>query len=219
MLLEGNIREFSLPDLLTMVADSGVTGLLEIGAHPHAGRIFCRDGGIYHVELRQHSDYDALHQLLECEDAPFRFVAGVQHTTETFWSDRQALIGFLRRHEQLYRRMRRHIPSLDWIPVLCTFSSDTCVRLSAAIWPVLAAIDGQRSVAEIAALIGQEPLEIGVAIGDLIARGLANIKPPRAALPQAAPAPSAPARRTGGRFFEWLLMGKTDARPAGILVK
>ncbi|HEX5689253.1 MAG TPA: DUF4388 domain-containing protein [Roseiflexaceae bacterium] len=214
MQLEGNIRDFPLSELLTLIADSAISGMLEIEQHADVGRIFCRDGRVYHVELREHCDYAALDRLIEWNQASFRFIAGVEHGTETFWPSRQALIGYVRRAERLHRQMRRYIPRLDWIPVLCAFRNDTSVRLSTAIWPILAAVDGQRSVAEIAALIGQEPLEIGVAVSDLIGRGLAYIKPPRAFPDDIAPATSADEEDTAGSFFEWLLTGRTDQRPA-----
>ena len=213
MQLEGNIRDFPLSELLALVADSAITGVLEIGDHAESGRIFCRNGCVYHAELHEYRDYQALDRLLEWHHAPFRFIAGVERAAETFWPDRHALIEYARRFERLHRRMRRSIPNLDWIPVLCAFNSDARIRLSAAIWPVLAAVDGQRSVAEIAAHIGHEPLEIGVAIGDLIGRGLANIKPPQAIREQAATATYTSDAKAAGSFFEWLLTGKTGARP------
>jgi hypothetical protein len=209
MVLEGNMRDFPLSDLLTMVSDSAVTGMIEIGEQGYAGRIFCRNGRVYHIESAQQNCYDAIRQLIELHEAPFRFIAGVHYADDTLWPDQIALIGFTRRQEELYRRVRKYIPRLDWIPVLCIFSSGARIRLSAAIWPILAGIDGQRSVAEIAALVGQEPFEIGLAIGDLIARGLANIKPPHAVTPAAPPASPRADEQNSGGFFERLLMGKT----------
>jgi hypothetical protein len=227
MNLEGNIREFPLSDLLTLVSDSAVTGLIEIGERERAGRIFCSDGRVYHAEAGALAGVDAIRQMLDLQDAPFRFIAGVRHAAETLWPDSQMLIGFIRRQEQFYRRVRQYIPSLAWIPVLCISSGGASIRLNAAIWPILATMDGQRSVVEIARLLGQEPIEIGLAISDLIGRGLCNIKPPYAASAEAArpaePVASdaeavldaqAPTEEDAGGFFEWLLTGKSAERPA-----
>jgi hypothetical protein len=204
-----------------MISDSAVTGLIEISQHEPAGRIFCRDGRVYHAETGGETGVDAIRQMLDLQDAQFRFIAGVHHATETLWPDAQMLIGFIRRQEQFYRRVRQYIPSLAWIPVLCVSSDIASIRLNAAVWPILALVDGQRSVAENAELLGQEPVEIGLAIGDLIGRGLSNIKPPRAARPaepptsesEAVPAEQAPAEEDTSGFFEWLLTGKSAERP------
>ena len=119
------------------------------------------------------------------------------------------------------------------IPVLCASNSREGVRISATIWPVLAMVDGQHSVVEIATALGHEPLEVGLTLSQLIARGLVNLKPPQRTTTQAPaspltpperpnqPLPAASGRRTSikdsesfGGFFEWLLTGRSEEMPA-----
>ncbi len=80
--------------------------------------------------------------------------------------------------------------------MLCASDNRERVRISTTVWPVLAMVDSQRSVAEIAAALGHEPLEIGMALSQLIARGLVNLKPPqqRVANEPARPTPAQAAR-------------------------
>jgi uncharacterized protein DUF4388 len=239
MKLEGSIRQFPLSDLISMILTNSATGVLEVGGPALIGQIFCRSGRIYHALAGEQDGVEAIRHMIEAYDVPFRFIGGVRHAAETLWPDAQMLIGFARRQEQLLRRVRPYIPSLDWVPVLCASNSRDGVRISATIWPVLAMIDGQCSVAEIAAALGHEPLEIGLTLSQLIARGLVNLKPPQRTTAQAPASPPSPpparpnpppaqplAAAASGRhmaasegesfggFFEWLLTGRSEEMPA-----
>ncbi len=235
MKLEGSIRQFPLSDLISMILANSATGVLEVGAPTLVGQIFCRSGHVYHALAGEQDGVEAVRHMIEAYDAPFRFIADVRHAAETLWPDAQMLIGFARRQEQMLRRVRPYIPSLEWVPVLCAPNGHEGVRLSVAIWPALALVDGQRSVAEIAAALGHEPLEIGLMLSQLIARGLVNLKPPQRATVNAPPSPaperpnqppaqpvaSAPGRgavaegdESFGGFFEWLLTGRSGEMPA-----
>jgi hypothetical protein len=224
MKLEGSIRQFPLSDLITMLFTSSATGVLEVGAPALIGQIFCRSGRAYHALAGEQDGVEAIRQLLQASDAPFRFIADVRHATETLWPDAQTLISFARRQEQMLRRVRPYIPSLEWVPVLCASNSHESVRISTAVWPVLAMVDGQRSVAEIAAALGHEPLEVGLTLSQLIARGLVNLKPPQQRVAEAPAQPQAQLPSSGrqavqsdgssGGFFEWLLTGRSEEMPA-----
>jgi hypothetical protein len=233
MQLEGSTRQFPLSELIALMSESAVTGMLEIGAPDRAGRIFCHTGQVYHAEAGDQSGFDAIRAMIQADEAPFRFVSGARHNAETLWPDSLSLIGYLRRQELLQRRMRRHIPTLEWIPALRASGGGEDVRLSATLWPALALIDGQRSVAEIAALLGHEPFEVAALLGQLVARGLAAIKPPQTATLPSSEQPACIATPgltdpTGERaasavptssmgFFERLLTGRPAEQPAAQL--
>jgi hypothetical protein len=185
MELEGSTREFPLSMLIALIGENSVTGVLEIDAPGTSGRIFCCAGQVYHAEVGEQTAFEALRRLVQAEDAAFRFVMGARHCDQTMWADTPSLIGHVRQQELLHQRMREHIPTLESIPALSAPNGDAAVRLSAALWPALALIDGQRSVAAIAAELGHEPFEVGLLLGQLVARGLATIKPVPAAQPDA----------------------------------
>jgi hypothetical protein len=215
-----------------MISDSSVTGMLEVEGPGAVGRIFCRAGQIYHAEAGDETGFHAFHQLIQADDAPFRFLIGAHHSDETLWVDTLSLIGHVRRQELLCRRMRRHIPMLESIPVLRAPNGDAEVCLSATLWPALALVDGQRSVAAIAAELGYEPFEVGMLLGQLVARGLATIKPQPAGQISAeelandttpgmiepiAEGAVSPAPTSSSGFFERLLTGRPEEQPAAKL--
>jgi hypothetical protein len=227
MQFEGSTRQFPLSELIVMISESAITGVLEIDGPGLVGRLFCRAGQVYHAEAGSETSFAALRQLIQADDAPFRFFVGARHSDETLWIDTLSLIAHVRRQELLCRRMRRHIPSLESIPALRAPNGDAEVCLSATLWPALALVDGRRSVAAIAAELSYEPFEVGMLLGQLVARGLATIKaqpevqpdaerPLRGAMADAVatgdhPVAGAPATPMG--FFERLLTSRTEEQP------
>jgi len=181
MQLEGTLDQFSLSELLSMMVSSSVKGVLEIGAQASIGQIFCRDGWLYHATAGEQTGVAAIRHIVKAHTAAFCFVPGIASPAETLWRDPEVLIAFIRRQEQLHAQLRPSIPSLDWVPTLLAGIDDVPIQLSAAVWPILATIDGQRSVEDIATLLWQEPVEVGIAISELIERGLARVVPPQQA--------------------------------------
>jgi hypothetical protein len=234
MQLEGSTQQYPLSELIALLSESSITGVLEIGAPDAIGRIFCRAGQIYHAEAGDAFGFDAFPRLIQADDAPFHIILGAHHRDDTLWPDTLSLIGHVRRQELLYRRMRRHIPTLESVPVLRAENGDAEVRLNATLWPTLALIDGQRSVAAIAAELGYEPFEVGVLLGQLVARGLAAIEPPQPAAQisteqpacDAAPSLTMPISKAtasaappaASSFFERLLTGREE-QPTGKLTR
>jgi hypothetical protein len=226
MQLEGSTRQFPLSKLIALIGESSATGVLEIDVLGAIGRLFCCAGQVYHAEVGDETAFDALRQLIQIDDAAFRFVLGARHCDETLRADTLSLIGHIRRQELLYRRMCQHIPTLESIPMLRAPNGDAEVRLSATVWPALALVDGQRSVAAIAAELGHEPFEVGMLLGQLVARGLATIKPQPTAQPNAQPADQAAPGATSNEmsasavgappigFFERLLTSRADEQPS-----
>lgn len=228
MQLEGSTRQFPLSELIALIDERSMTGMLEIGAPEVLGRIFCRAGQLYHAEAGDATGFDALRRLIQA-DAPFHFVLGARHNGETLWPDTRSLIGHIRQQELLHRRMSCYIPTLESIPTLRATSGDAAVRLSPTIWPALALIDGQRSVATIAAQLGHEPFEVGMLIGQLVAHGLAAIDSSQLTAQSSAEQPAsdkapdpieyigenttsvAPSSSSG--FFERLLTGRPVEQP------
>ncbi len=194
MELEGSLKHFSLAELIGMIVFSSVTGVLEVGATSVVGRVYSRDGRIYHAEAGDLTGADAFCQIFEGEAVWFRFTAGATAEAETVWRDPMDLLAQAERRAELWVRVRPYIPSLDCVPVLRTTAPDSRVHVSRAGWDALTQIDGVRSVAEIAAAVGYVPLEMADALVGLVQQGLIAIKPPRGVMLDA-PEPGSLAER------------------------
>jgi hypothetical protein len=179
--LDGGLDKFPLRELIEMVVYSSVTGVLELHAGTDVGQIFFRDGQPYHAAAREHVGMDAIATMFEERDALFRFVADRETTEWSLWVDPWELIERGEREAQLWARVRACIPGMEWVPVLRGAPTADHIHIRESAWPVLAAIDGQRSVTAVADHLNLVVLDTCDALADLIEQGLIEIRPPRAA--------------------------------------
>ncbi len=199
MQLESTLAQFPLPELISMIVGSSVTGVLEIGeAAP--GRIFFRDGQIYHADADDHTGVPAVCQIFTQKDAPFRFSAGKSVEETTLWQEPEHLVEFAQRYAATWERVRRHIPSFECVPQLAQGNAGT-MHVNDAAWQVLAVIDGQSTVRTLAEQQETTPLEIAAALCDLVEQDMVQIAQPTRTVPFRC----VPATTTSRGFFGRLM--------------
>jgi hypothetical protein len=177
--LEGTLDKFPLRELIEMVTYSSVTGVLEVRAGAEIGQIFFRDGRPYHAIAGQATGINATAAIFEERDAPFRFVADQDTAESTLWQDTWEIIERSEEQARKWLGVRERIPTMEYVPALCDTPAIGQVQISEAAWPVLAAIDGQRTVEQIAEYLNLVLLDCCLALVFLIDRGLIMVQPPR----------------------------------------
>ena len=205
-LVDGTLDQFSLHELIEMIVYSSVAGVLEVGAGDKQAQIFFRDGLPYHATDGDYVGFEAVCLMFQRRADPFRFVVGEVCSDETLALDPWDLIERAEQNAQLWERVRPRIPSLNWVPMLCSNTSAEHIHISEGVWPVLSAVDGQRSVAVIAEFLTLSVLDVCLALISLLDQGLIMIKQPLPAL--LAPRPSS--RLAADGFFERLIAGIPD---------
>lgn len=208
MQLDGTLDQFPLRELIEMVVYSSVTGVLEMRVGDEVGQLFFRDGRPYHACAGVQGGFDAVLAMFEQHHTPFRFVADSTSDGETLWMDPWELIERGETQARLWAKVRPHIPNLTWVPSLCGTAGTEHIHISEGAWPVLAAVDGQRNVAQIAEALNMAPLDTCVALISLLDQGLVAIRQPRPGLLE--PRPLAPEQQRDGApstgdFFERLM--------------
>ncbi|NOK58930.1 MAG: DUF4388 domain-containing protein [Chloroflexi bacterium AL-W] len=178
MQLEGMLDQFSLAELMAMIISSSVTGVLTIGPDGSIGLIYFRDGHPYHAITSNLTGFDAVTHLFEEKRASFCFTAGAVSPEETIRMDPWDLVTSAEQYAQMWSQMRPTIPDLDWVPVLLESQLQAQIKIREVIWPILATIDGQRSIAEIADTVGQIRIEVAMAMHELLSQGLVHLHPP-----------------------------------------
>ena len=181
MELNGTLIQFPLSELLSMIGSSMVTGMLEVSGEAETGQVYTRSGQLTHACLGELRGQAALERMVELRAARFRFVGGVRHNEHTLWGDPWLTVGLVLRHERLMQRIRSSIPTMTSIPMLRVEGGAHGVKLPAAAWPVIAAINGERTVSEIAAWLGYDRHDLALALCWLAERGLLAVRPPRRA--------------------------------------
>lgn len=210
MQLEGSLTQFSLRELIEMVVYSSVAGVIEVRVGDQIGQIFFRDGLPYHALVGEMAGVDAVCRIFEERDALFRFLAGPECFENTLWMDPWELIEHAERQAQLWSSVRPHIPSLDLIPSLRGNTGAEQIHISEATWPVLSAIDGQRSIMEIARVLSLAPIDTCLALVDLLSRGLVFFRQSLASplgSSSFAPEKQGSEQPASGGFFERLMAG------------
>jgi hypothetical protein len=177
--LEGTLDKFPLRELIEMVTYSSVTGVLEVRVGPEIGQIFFRDGRPYHAVASQLTGIDATAAMFEQREAPFRFVADEENAESTLWQDSWEIIERSEEQAGKWLSVRKHIPSMEYVPALRDAPAIGQVQISEMAWPVLAAIDGQRTVQQIAEHLNLVLLDCCLALVFLLDRNLITMQPPR----------------------------------------
>lgn len=208
MQLDGTLDTFPLRELIEMIVYSSVTGVLELRLGQGVGQLFFYDGRPYHAIAGDEAGQEAVPRLFEMPGAAFHFVAGHTVTDETLWQDPLEMIERAERQAAEWQRIRPLIPSTAWVPTLLSHSNAEHIHINERAWPVLAAVDGQRSVAEVAENLGMTVLDVCVALASLLEQKLIAVRAPRPGFleprtAQASSAPQAPPPSSG--FFDRVL--------------
>jgi Domain of unknown function (DUF4388) len=206
--LEGTLTKFPLRELVEMIVYSSVAGVLELRVGDEVGRLFFDDGRPYHAAVGDTTGFDAVCRMFEERDAMFRFIAGSVAGEETLWLDPWDMIERAQRQADLWLSVRPRIPNLAWVPALRSAAGADHIHINETTWPVLAAVDGRRSVADIAEDLALAPLDVCVALISLLDQGLITMTPARLAPFEPRPLPSqtgAASARPSSGFFDRIL--------------
>ena len=208
MQLNGTFDQFPPRELIEMIIYSSVTGVLEVRLDEEICQLFFYDGRPYHAAAGAETGLGAVCRLFELRGAMFRFIAGHTVAAETLWLDPLEIIERAEQQAVQWQHVRPHIPSVAWVPALRSNAGAEHIHINESTWPVLAAVDGQRSVAAIAENLGITPLDVCIALVSLLEQKLIAVKPPRPGLlaPRAVLSPASPEapQQTNG-FFDRVL--------------
>lgn len=182
MQLQGTLDQFPLRELIEMIVYSSVTGALELCIGKEIGALFVYDGRIYHAIYGEETGLDAVGHMFEHPQATFQFNAGRTSADESLWHDPLELIEQAEQQAQQWQRIRPFIPSLTYVPALHSHTNNTNVQINEANWPILAAVDGQQNIAEIAQSLNMTTLNVCVGLVALLEQKLISLRQPRPAL-------------------------------------
>lgn len=176
MKLEGTLDTFPLRELIDMAVYSSVTGAINIYSRGEHGRLYFRDGTLYHATRGSAKGADALAELFEHSGGTFAMVSDVTTDEESLWG---ALSHHLQAAEQLasrWRMARPYVPSLDLTPALLVSREAAQRRIGPAHYPILGAIDGQATLREIAASLGWAEIDVAEAVVQMSVDGLVDLR-------------------------------------------
>lgn len=198
MKLEGTLATFPLRELIDMIVYSSVTGALNIYGPGDHGRLYFRDGVLTHVEHGQSTGVEALAELLELQTASFTFVSGATTEAETTWGSLHHHLQSAERLAARWRQLRPYLPHLELVPALLVAPEAAARRVPQGHQPILAAIDGQRNLHQLALVVGWAEIDLAEGIVQMTVDGLLDLRGQRQST-QSGPTPEA-LHQAGGLF-------------------
>lgn len=178
MKLEGSLETFPLRELIDMGIYSSVIGVLNIYSAGETGRLYFRDGSLYHAERGTACGIEALAQLLELRSADFSFVSDVVSSASTLDGHLHHFLQTAERLATRWRQIRPYVPTMDLVPRLLLGPEAAQRRTSPANHAVLSAIDGQATLRQLAVTCGWAEIDLAESVVQLCLDGVAELQPP-----------------------------------------
>lgn len=232
MELTGTLDCFPLRELLELMQDSSMCGVVEIAGQWGVGRVGAKDGLICHAEYAGKIGHAALWLLFEETSAAFTVRSDTSRLTrQTLIGDASMLSDEGEERASLWRPIRQRIPDLNLVPVGQP-AAQNLGSLEHVDTTVFVAIDGLRTISEIAEAICLEVLDVCRALirlmdahivqltsATLTATRATNIEPgPIADSLRKRSGPMLSAKETSGGLFRRPMGAETAvAAPTGLL--
>jgi hypothetical protein len=220
MSFQGSIQELPVPDIIQLVSVSGKTGMFTLTRGAERGHIYLRDGRIVHAELGENAGEEAVYALAIWSTGDFQFTPGKETDILSIDRTNTSLLMEAARRLDEWKVLARKVPGVDSVPVLKPRGMEA-VTLSPPEWNLVIAIDGRKTVDELARATGSNSFDTAKILYGLVTADLVELRPREAAIrpattpPRAAasagPSPSAartgsPPPATGGADEKKILM-------------
>jgi hypothetical protein len=195
--LTGSLAQLPLADLLKMLAAAGQTGRLELTSGLDQGELYIARGEIVHAECDMRTGEGAFTRLAGWPNGQFRFEPQVPAPQRTIEKPLDRLLAETHRAATEREAIRRVVPNMDVVPHLSRKAPAPSITLEARDWELVAVINGERTAAEIASVLGADDMELARTLYRMKLGGLIEM----ASLPAAQPVARALA---GAGFFQAL---------------
>lgn len=179
MALEGDLKDFTIPDIIQLLDLSKSTGGVQImgrrGDEPIEGWIFFREGKIIDARLGTLPPMEAALTFFTVERGPFRFRADVPVTdSPTITSSNEMVIMEGIGRQDVWQEIRSQVPStnlvLRLVPNPAAGARD--VNLAADEWRVLTMINGKNTISQISQRTGLGEFRTCEIVAELLKHGL-----------------------------------------------
>ncbi|MCK4594451.1 DUF4388 domain-containing protein [bacterium] len=150
MAFEGELQNFSLPDILQMLQMGKRTGALSIRHREEIGTLYFRKGELVHATYKNMTGEDAAYNLLNWKTGRFRFDTTIYPTRRSIKISTTNLILEAARRSDELADLQTELPPPDTVLHFANIAGRVGdIHLSPDEWKVLSLVDGRRSIADI----------------------------------------------------------------------
>jgi hypothetical protein len=170
--LRGNLAQLSLLDILKMLSTGKRSGRLDIHQGAKTGEIYLQYGTLVHAVSGTHLGENVVYTLMGWLEGNFSFTPDIEAPEQSIHvSTEQILLEAARQADQ-WRDIKEVLSSTDAVFNISASGSTNTVSLKPIEWKVLAQINGERSVIEIAELLELHEFDVAKIIYGLTTAGL-----------------------------------------------
>src|SRR5512133_3056424 len=196
MSFQGSIQELPVPDIIQLVSVSAKTGMFTLVRGAERGYIYLKSGQMVHARVGDLTGEEAIYALAIWNSGDFQFTPNEEAEAATIEKSNTSLLMEAARRLDEWKVLSRKIPGMEFVPRFVRRDVAEPVTLSPLEWNVVIAMDGKRSLAELARVMGTSAFDAAKVVYGLITSGLVEMRSREAGRP--APAPPAPAAAGAG---------------------
>lgn len=181
--LQGAIRQFSLPDIVQFLSTSTKTGRLGLvhDGSGVSGAIYFDHGIVLHAEVGASEGEEAFFELMRWKSGSFHFIPGETTTKASVHQHSAILLLEGARRSDEWGILAEKIPDTTLVPEFVIPDENQAgkqITLNTSEWMVLAKIDGERSLKEIARECGLSEYHTCRLLYPLFANNLLRLREP-----------------------------------------
>ena len=177
MSFQGSIQELPVPDIIQLVSVSAKTGMFTLVRGSERGYIYLKGGQMVHARVGDLTGEEAIYALAIWNSGDFQFTPNEQPETATIEKSNTSLLMEAARRLDEWKVLSRKIPGMEYVPRFLRRDVAEPVTLSPLEWNLVIAMDGKRSLAELARVMGTSAFDAAKVVYGLITSGLVEMRP------------------------------------------
>jgi hypothetical protein len=170
--LRGNLSQLSLLDILKMLCGGHRTGRLDIRQGAKSGQIYLQRGMLVHAVTGVQIGEKGLYTLMGWLEGDFSFTPDIEAPERSIETTSEQILLEAARQAEQWEDIKEVLSSTDAVFNISPSGSTNTVSLKPIEWQVLAQVNGERSVIQIAEILNLHEFEVAKIIYSLTTAGL-----------------------------------------------
>lgn len=170
--LRGNLSQLPLSDILKMLCGGHRTGRLDIRQGAKSGQIYLQRGMLVHAVTGVQIGEKGLYTLMGWLVGDFSFTPDIEAPERSIETTSEQILLEAARQAEQWEDIKEVLSSTDAVFNISPSGSTNTVSLKPIEWQVLAQVNGERSVIQIADILNLHEFEVAKIIYSLTTAGL-----------------------------------------------
>lgn len=170
--LRGNLAQLSLLDILRMLSSGRRTGRLDVRQGVKTGEIYMHSGVILHAAAGTQIGENCIYALMGWLEGEFSFTPDIPAPERSIQTTTEQLLLEAARQAEQWADIKDVLSSTEAVFNISPSGSTSTISLKPIEWQVLAQVNGERSVQDIANLLELQEFDVAKIFYSLTSAGL-----------------------------------------------